>query len=420
MTAVSAADSLVRRRGRLAIIGLPVRGEDTGLVFFGEKIVGANERCELFSKMTFERTQALRVARLWSNRWMVAKSFQAVPKARPGDRVAVLSPAFAAPAFSPVLHEQAMRRLIEATGLIPVEYSTTRELGASAEARGADVSAAFADPSIRAVLATIGGDDQVTVVPHIDAAVLAANPKPFLGYSDNTNLHNLLWSLGVPSFYGGSTMVHLGPGPHLDEIHLRSLRAALLDGGAVELTEPGESEDFGRPWDDARALTDFGDREPTDAWVWAGPKVTVCGRSWGGCIEVIDQIAVAGRMPRLSDLEGTILLLETSEELPSADEVKRWVRALGERGVLGAVAGVLVARPPVSELRSPVPSASKRAALRAAQRDTVIEQVASYNPDAVVCVGVPFGHTRPQWIVPHGGTITLDGESRTVIADYAR
>lgn len=186
------------------------------------------------------------------------------------------------------------------------------------------------------------------------------------------------------------------------------------------MTEPGESEDFGRPWDDARALTDFGDREPTDAWVWAGPKVTVCGRSWGGCIEVIDQIAVAGRMPRLSDLEGTILLLETSEELPSADEVKRWVRALGERGVLGAVAGVLVARPPVSELCSPVPSASKRAALRAAQRDTVIEQVASYNPDAVVCVGVPFGHTRPHWIVPHGGTITLDGESRTVIADYAR
>ncbi len=313
-----------------------------------------------------------------------------------------------------------MRRLTEATGLIPVEYPTTRQLGASAEARAADVTAAFADPSIRAVLATIGGDDQVTVIPHIEADVLAADPKPFLGYSDNTNLHNLLWRLGIPSFYGGSTQVHLGPGPHLDDVHLRSLRAALIEGGTLELTEPGESEDFGHPWDDPRALTEFGDRHATEPWTWAGPDKTVSARSWGGCIEVIDQIAVAGRMPAVADLEGAILLLETSEETPSADQVKRWVRALGERGVLEAIAGVLVARPPVSELRSPVPSAKERTELRAAQRDIVIEQIGRYNPDAVVCVGVPFGHTRPQWIIPHGGTITLDGATRTVTANYER
>ncbi|MGA0568552.1 S66 family peptidase [Rathayibacter sp. KR2-224] len=349
---------------------------------------------------------------------MTPRPFSRLPKAEPGDRVAILSPAFAAPAVSEAVHEQAMRRLTEATGLVPVEYPTTRQLGASAEARAADVTAAFGDPTIKAVLATIGGDDQITVVPHIDADVLAANPKPFLGYSDNTNLHNLLWSLGVPSFYGGSTQVHLGPGPHLDDVHELSLRAALLDGGVIELTEPGESEDFGRPWTDPRALSEFGAREPSEPWTWAGPSAVVEGRTWGGCIEVIDQIAVADRMPSAEDLAGAILLLETSEELPPADEVKRWVRALGERGVLEQVAGVLVARPPVSELNSSVPGPDERARLRAAQRDTIIEQVTRYNPDAVVCVGVPFGHTRPQWIVPYGRTIRLDGERRTVTADY--
>ena len=341
------------------------------------------------------------------------------PKAQVGDRVAILSPAFAAPAVSEAVHEQAMRRLTEATGLIPVEYPTTRQLGASAQARAADIEAAFADPSIRAVLATVGGDDQVTVIPHIDGAVLAENPKPFLGYSDNTNLHNLLWSLGVPSFYGGSTQVHLGPGPHLDEVHLRALRAALLTGGELELTEPGETEDFGVPWTDPRALAEFGIREPSDPWVWAGPRAVVEGPTWGGCIEVIDQIALAGRMPDVTELDGVILLLETSEELPAADEVKRWVRAIGERGVLEAVAGVLVARPPVSALNSPVPTAAERAGLRAAQREVVIEQVSRYNSDAVICVGVPFGHTRPQWIVPHGGTVRLDGEAQSVTADYS-
>jgi muramoyltetrapeptide carboxypeptidase LdcA involved in peptidoglycan recycling len=350
---------------------------------------------------------------------MTMQMVKDVPKARPGDRVAVLSPAFAAPAVSEVLHEQALHRLTEATGLVPVEYPTTRQLGATAEARAADVTAAFADPTIKAVLATVGGDDQITVVPHVDRRVVAANPKPFLGYSDNTNLHNLLWSLGVPSYYGGSTQVHLGPGPHLDDVHLVSLRAALMDGGVLDLTDPGESEDFGVPWENPRALTEFGVRGPSDAWSWAGPGRAVEGRTWGGCLEVLDQIALADRMPSVTDLAGGVLLLETSEELPSADEVTRWVRALGERGVLGAVAGVLVARPPVSALGRSLPTPGEQEALRAAQRDAVIEQVEQYAPEAVVCVGVPFGHTRPQWIVPHGGFMRLDGVTRTVTADCA-
>lgn len=349
---------------------------------------------------------------------MRLQPFSKVPKAKAGDRIAILSPAFAAPAVSEAVHEQAMRRLAALTTLVPVEYPTTRLMGASAEARAKDITAAFADPTIRAVLATLGGDDQITVIPHIDSEVLAANPKPFLGYSDNTNLHNMLWNLGVPSFYGGSTQVHLGPGPHVDEVHLASLRAALLDGGVHELTEPGESEDFGVPWTDPRALSEFGAREPSEPWTWAGPQAVVQGRTWGGCLEVIDQIALAGRLPSTEDLAGAILLLETSEEAPSADEVKRWVRALGERGVLEAVAGVVLARPPVSQLHSPVPTASERAQLRSAQRETVVAQVARYNSQAVVCVGVPFGHTRPQWIIPHGGIICLDGITGTITADY--
>jgi hypothetical protein len=50
-------------------------------------------------------------------------------KAMPGDRVAVLSPSFAASGFPPEVHEQAIRRLEEVTGLRPVEYPTTRRPG---------------------------------------------------------------------------------------------------------------------------------------------------------------------------------------------------------------------------------------------------------------------------------------------------
>ena len=39
-------------------------------------------------------------------------------KARPGDRIAVLSPSFAAAGAFPAVHEQAMRRLADVTGLV--------------------------------------------------------------------------------------------------------------------------------------------------------------------------------------------------------------------------------------------------------------------------------------------------------------
>lgn len=340
------------------------------------------------------------------------------PKLTAGDRVAVLSPSFAAPGFAPAVHEQAMRRLIATTGLVPVEFPTTRKLGSSPEERAADINAAFADPSIRAILATIGGDDQITVVPHLDAAAAVADPKIFIGYSDNTNLLNWLWSLGIPAYYGGSTQVHLGAGPGADDVHLASLRAALLTGGELEVTEPGESEDFGPDWLEPRALVEYGDREPTEPWTWTGPACTVSGPTWGGCIEVLDQLAIADRLPALDALRGSILLLETSELLAPADWVKRWIRALGERGVLEAVDGVMVARPPVSS-HGQIPPAVERAQLRSAQRDVAAAEIARYNPDAVVCIGVPFGHTRPQWIIPYGGQIQLNGEAKTITANYS-
>ena len=340
-------------------------------------------------------------------------------KARPGDRVAVLSPSFAAAGAYPAVHEQAMRRLTEVTGLVPVEYPTTRTVGASQEARAADVNAALADPSIRALLAVVGGDDQITVVPHLDAELARRDPKPFLGTSDNTNLHQWLWSNGIATFYGGSTQVHLGPGPAVDDVHARSLRAALLTGETLEVTEPGESEDLGREWGDPRALSEYGEREPTEPWDWFGPSRVVRGPTWGGCLEVLQWILTAGRFPAdASVLDGGVLLLETSEELPPAREVGRVVRSLGERGILAAVDAVLLARPPVSSFDRR-PDRTERARLRAEQRDVVAGLVDRYNPDAVLCVGIPFGHTRPQWILPHGGLVTVDGVERRVLADYA-
>lgn len=338
-------------------------------------------------------------------------------KAQAGDAVAIVSPSFAAPEFFPEIHEQALLRLTEVTGLLPVEYETTRKTS-SPQARARDLNAAFADPDIRAVLAVIGGEDQITVVPHLDPAAVQADPKPFVGYSDNTNILNWLWGHGVAGYYGGSTQVHLGPGPAVDPCHALSLQAALITGGSIEITEPGHSEDIGKAWDDPAALTDYGVREPTEPWHWAGSSRTVTGRTWGGCIEVIQWILTAGRFTTdPSVLDGHILLLETSEELIPTQEFAWILRSLGERGVLAAVDAVVVARPPTQDFERR-PTTDERLAHRSAQRDAAVEIMNRYNPDAVICVGPPFGHTRPQWIVPYGGVMTIDATQQKIWADY--
>ena len=64
------------------------------------------------------------------------------------------------------------------------------------------------------------------------------------------------------------------------------------------------------------------------------------------------------------------------------------------------------------------PSPDQRAARRAEQRDVAIATVQRYNPQAVVVVGVPFGHTRPQWILPYGGSLTIDNTTQRMWVDY--
>ena len=108
------------------------------------------------------------------------RATKSVAKLAEGDRIAILSPSFAAPGFAPAVHEQAMERLEAATGLVPVEFPSTRKLGATAQERADDINEAFRNPSIRAILATVGGDDQITVIPHLDAALAVANPTMFL------------------------------------------------------------------------------------------------------------------------------------------------------------------------------------------------------------------------------------------------
>lgn len=336
------------------------------------------------------------------------------PLLYPGDRVAVVSPSFAAPAHFPQIHEQAMKRLCDEFDVEPVEYPSTRRDSTPLE-RARDLTAAFADPDIAAVMSTIGGDDQMTVLPHLDGGAIRANPKRFFGYSDSTNLSNFLWYHGVSSIHGGSTQVHVGPVP--DHLHLDSLRAALF-GGDVVLTEPERTRDVGLRWDDPRALTERAPDLPAQPWTWSGPRRAVTARTWGGCLDILPWVLGVGTQMHPADAyAGSVLILEASEELMTPLETYRTLRVLGERGILGAAEALLWGRPPAGDFERPA-DADTASRWRSEHRESVLRAVAEYAPDLVVAMDVDFGHTCPQWLLPYGGRVTVDGARQQITAHF--
>jgi muramoyltetrapeptide carboxypeptidase LdcA involved in peptidoglycan recycling len=334
---------------------------------------------------------------------------------QPGDRVAIVSPSGGLAELFPAPYELGLRRLRD-FGLEPVEYPTTRKLGATPEQRAADLHAAWSDPSIRAVIASIGGDDQLTVLKHLDPEVFRANPKPFFGYSDNTNLLNFLYSLGLPAYHGGSVMVQFGRGGAMHPDSERSLRAALFTPGDFELTPAEAWTDHDRDWSDPVSLETEPPMFPGTGWTWSGSR-PVSGRLWGGCLEILDwQLAANRWMLPVESYDG-VLFLETSEEMPTSEQVYRILRNFGERGLLERFDAVLWGRPKSWSLTQHT-TPEEAVAYVAGQYLAVDRALAEYNPSAVVVKGLDIGHTDPQLVLPYGGQVRIDPSAQRITVTY--
>lgn len=121
----------------------------------------------------------------------------------PGARIAIVTPSSATDSM-PVV--KAME-LLSAQGYEPVlsphvyghEYGT---YAANDTIRAQELMAAFADPSIDAVMCSRGGYGMVRLLPMLDPGVFANNPKWLIGYSDISDLHALMYHAGVSSIHG--------------------------------------------------------------------------------------------------------------------------------------------------------------------------------------------------------------------------
>lgn len=336
----------------------------------------------------------------------------------PGDKVAILSPSSGLPELFPAVYELGLRRLQDHFHLVPVEYPTTRRMHSSPADRARDLHAAFADPDIKAILCSIGGDDEIKVLKHLDPALLPAHPKPFFGYSDNTNLHLVLWNLGIVSYYGGSILVHFGRGGAMHPYTIDSLQRALFEHTDYEITPAPDYTDEDVDWADTTAREHEPPMFPGSEWIWHNADRVVESVTWGGNLEILSwNLSVNRHILPPDAYTGKILYIETSEELPSDIEVYRMLMCMGERGLLQQFPAILVARPKAWSFEHRH-SPEEKAAYTDKQREAVLRAVAEYAPGALVVFGPHFGHTDPQCILPNGGHIRIDGVRRVITVTY--
>ena len=337
----------------------------------------------------------------------------------PGDRIAVISPGAGLPGLFPRPFELGLERLRKEYGLEPVEYPTTRTMGSTPQERAADIHAAFADPDVKAVMASIGGDDQITVLPFLDRELIRANPKPFFGMSDNTNLLAYLYNTGIVGYHGATVMTALGRPVAMDPLTADSLRAALFTSGPYELTAAERWNDVNRDWADPATFDAEPATRPGGGWSWVNADRAVEGRAWGGCLEILGWLLMADReiARDLSEYDGGVLLLETSEEMPSAVEVFRTLRNMGERGLLQRFSALLMGRPKTWSFERPnSPAEADRYA--AEQREAVLQAMRVYAPTTTIVFDVDYGHTDPQLVIPYGGLVRVDGPARRITVTY--
>lgn len=332
------------------------------------------------------------------------------PKLEKGDRVAVIGTSSGVQEFPEVLENR--------FGLNPVVYDTARKdteyLNSHPRKRAEEFMQAFENPDVKGVIALTGGDEQLRTLKHLEPERLKNNPTRFYGISDNTNIHIYLWKLGIKSFYGGQILDDLLAEGDIGGYTNRYLERAFFEDSLGTLEPAGQFTDdffdlFQEEIKDDRERYEAPDRE---FWNFDKP---VEGRLFGGCFEILHwQLAAGKYLPGPERLEDTVLALETSEETPSENEVKRWLMCMGENGMLDKFSAIIVGRPIRSPLRGEDKTEKEKQEYHRKQKETIKQEVKKYCPETPVVFDMDFGHTHPKIPLNLGGKLRIESGKEKV------
>jgi muramoyltetrapeptide carboxypeptidase LdcA involved in peptidoglycan recycling len=267
--------------------------------------------------------------------------------------------------------------------------------------------AALSDPSIHGIVSTIGGEDSIRILQHLDLDVIRSNPKVFLGYSDTTVTHFACLKAGLVSFYGPSIMAGFGENGGLFPYMAESVRRTLFSAepiGAIEPNRDGWTVEH-LDW----SVTENQERKralnPSEPWRFLQGEGIAEGRLVGGCLEVVEFLRGTSVWPDDEVWEGAILFLETSEDAPSEAVLRYTLRSYAAMGILQRLSGILFGRP-----GGPVPVEDFGKYDKALLQVVATEEGLTGLP---IVTRMDFGHTDPMFVLPYGVKARIDCGKRS-------
>jgi len=328
-------------------------------------------------------------------------------KLNPGATVAILSPSWGGPSVFPHIYEEGIKAL-EELGLKIKEFPSCRKEAAylkeHPEFRAKDINDAFADPEVKAIFASIGGDDSVRLLPLLDTKTILSNPKIIMGCSDTTTLLNYLNQLGLVTFHGPTIMAGFSQWNALGSKFQEDIKTFLFNNPANYTYRAYDFYCDGYPdWADKKNLGKVKQLQANKGWNWLQGDSVIQGELFGGNIEVLEFMKATKFWPSPDFWNNKILFLETSEEKPSPLAIKRILRNYGMQGVFNKITALLFGR-------SMDYSQEEKQEL-----DSILLELIGLefkNPNLPIISNMDFGHTDPQWILPLGIKTEVDCQKK--------
>lgn len=257
-------------------------------------------------------------------------------------------------------------------------------VSSSITSRVADLHAAFADPSVDAILTVIGGFNSHQLLPHLDLDLIADNPKILCGFSDITALLNAIHAHTGMITYLGPHYSSFGMWDHFGDT-LRWFIDATFGGDRLTL----QTADT---WtDDETWFLDQDDRHPmnNEGW-WPLRHGQAHGPIVGGNASTFTLLNGTDHSPPLA---GAVLLLEDDDET-QPHHFDRWLTSILQQPGADELAGLAIGR---FQQRSNM------------TRD-LLQPIVDAQPaltDIPVLANLDVGHTTPMATIPIGADLTL-------------
>ena len=240
------------------------------------------------------------------------------------------------------------------------------------------------DPEVDVVQALQGGFGSAQAIPFLDFDLIAANPKPLVGFSDITALHvSLRQRTGLATIYANG-LIGVGS-TEVTAFSKDRLLDVLRHGGAGEVPP-----------------------DPDDPWVRSIRGGRVTAPLVGGCLWLLMQTMGT---PWEIELDGSILFFEDTHSPPYYIDGN--LVQLAHAGKLDGVAGVVVGHMDKCDWGDLRPVSDWA---RSRSIEDVLEE--RLEPLGVpVLYGLPLGHGKHLAALPLGVTCTLDADTKTLTVD---